>query len=96
MSTLMLVEAKVKPGSADALEARLTKILPDARSYDGCERIEAAFDGSRGTIVLTENWGSQAQYDKYLAWRQETGVIDEILSHLDRAPSIRGFDQTGA
>ena len=96
MSTLVLVEAKVKDGSADALEALMTKILPDTRSYDGCERITVNFDEARGTIVLIENWGSETQYQKYLDWRKETGVLDEIVSHLAEPPSIRFFGESSA
>lgn len=96
MAILVLFEGQVTKGSADALETILTDIFPDTRSYSGCGGISAAFDPERKTVVFVERWDSQSQYEKYLAWRKETGVLDQIAAQLQGSPSIRYFDPSDA
>ena len=48
------------------------------------------------TLVLIEQWDTRGQYEKYLAWRQESGTLAKIVELLDGPPSIRYFDPTGA
>ena len=96
MAIIVLLEGEVKDGAADTLETILTNIFPDTRSYDGCRGITAGFDSKRKTVILVEYWDTQAHYDKYLSWRKETGVLDELLEQLEGGPSIRYFDRSGA
>jgi len=48
------------------------------------------------TFVFVERWDSTAQYERYLAWRTETGVLDQLVSMLDGEPSIRYFEAVDA
>lgn len=91
MSITVLVEGTVKDN--DAFDALMREILPDTRSYEGCEglTVKRNMDESAG-VVLVENWQSRAHYDKYLGWREETGVLGEIGALLDGPPSIRYFE----
>jgi len=45
-------------------------------------------------MVLVENFESKAHYEKYLAWREETGVLQKLGAALEGPPSIRFFDLT--
>ena len=47
-------------------------------------------------MVLVEVWESREQYEKYLAWRGETGTIDRLMEALAEPPTIRHFDVTDA
>jgi quinol monooxygenase YgiN len=96
MSIVVLFEGKVKEGSADALEKILTNIFPGTRSYEGCGGITAAFDAERKSVIFVEHWDSQSHYEKYLGWRKETGVLDDILAQLKGEPSIRFFRPSSA
>ena len=46
-------------------------------------------------VVLVERWESRALYDKYLAWREETGVLGQIGALLEDPPSIRFYSNVG-
>jgi len=97
MSVIVLLEAQVKPEAVDEVKATLKEILPDTRAYDGCQSIDIygnIEDG--GNLVFYECWDSREHYEKYLAWRTETGVMEKLGAALAGPPSIRYFERIDA
>ena len=93
MSINVILETQSKPECIDDLKSTLKNILPDTRSYDGC--IEVQVVGNQDdplNIILLETWETREQYEKYLAWRAETGALDALGAMLSEAPSIRYYD----
>ncbi len=94
MAVLVLVEGSVKPEATDEMMALMEEILPDTRAYDGCQGVKVHTNlDTPNDLALVEHWDSRAHYEKYLAWRAETGVLERIVSLLSGAPSIRYFEQ---
>lgn len=90
----VIVEATVKDN--DAFDSLMRNILPDTRAYEGCEGITVQRNLDESSqIVLIEHWESRPHYDKYLAWRQETGVLDQIVALLEGPPVIRCYADVG-
>jgi quinol monooxygenase YgiN len=97
MAIMVLLEGKAKAETVDRLKAALPKIFPVTRQYDGCRGITAYVGADDGrTIVFVEYWATKGHYERYLAWRTETGVIAELVSMLEAPPSIRHFEQVEA
>ena len=97
MGVTVLLEVKAKAGTIDQLIGKFSEILPDTRSYDGNIGIELVQNqDDANTLVAIEQWDTRAQYEKYLAWRQESGTLAEIVELLDGPPNIRYFSPTGA
>jgi quinol monooxygenase YgiN len=96
MAIMVLLEGKVKAEKVDSLKAALPKLFPVTRAYEGCHGITAYIKGDDRTLVFVEYWETKALYERYLAWRTETGVIAELVSMLEAPPSIRYFDQIDA
>ena len=97
MSVLVLLEAQVKSEDVSDMKSYLAEILPDTRAYDGCQRIDVYFNTEdTGNMVLVEHWDSRAHYEKYLAWRTETGVLDKMGAMFAGPPSIRYFERIDA
>ena len=97
MSVIVLLEAQVKPEAVDEVKATLKEIIPDTRTYDGCQGIDIygnLEDG--GNLVFYERWDSREHYEKYLAWRTETGVLEKLGAALTAPPSIRYFERVDA
>jgi quinol monooxygenase YgiN len=44
--------------------------------------------------VLIENWQSRAHYDKYLAWRTETGFLEQVTSLASGDLRFGFYDRT--
>lgn len=79
-----------------AFDALMRDILADTRAYDGCEGITVQRNQDDASkVLLIEHWESRSHYDKYLAWRRETGVLGKIGELLDGPPSIRYYVNVG-
>lgn len=89
---MVTLEMVVKPGSLDAVKQMLTARLPETRAYDGCRGITPYLQDDGRTILFVEFWDSTAHYEKYLAWRTETGVLEQLGSLLESEPTIRYFE----
>ena len=46
--------------------------------------------------MLYERWETRENYEKYLVWRTETGMIANLMEAIQGEPSIRYFDVTEA
>ena len=92
MRTLVTLEAIAKPESLSELKDFLALHIPDTRTFDGCQDITAYLNEDGKTIVMVEHWDSKEHYEKYTAWRQETGVLAQLAAMLEGAPIIRYFD----
>jgi len=96
MSILVHLEAKAKPECVAELSEALAALFPETRAYDGCIDITAYLNDDGHTFIFVEHWETKVQYEKYLAWRVETGVIAKLVSLLQAPPSIRYFDAVEA
>lgn len=97
MPIMVLVEVRAKAETVDRFKGELPALFPDTRAYDGCQGITAyacADDGH--TLVFVEDWETKTHYERYLAWRKETGVFARLTSMLADAPSIRFFQKVDA
>lgn len=97
MSVTVVLELTLKPEKVEDVKGMLKQILPDTRAYDGCEGVTIHQDQDNpNTLVALEQWASRAHYEKYFAWRTETGVIAGLAEVITAPPSIRYFDGVDA
>ena len=96
MSTLVLLEVTAKADCVDAVTEFFQTHLPDTRKYDGCQNITAYEHEDGRVFVQVQHWDSKEHYQKYLAWRVESGVLSVLEPLLDGEPSIRFFDPIDA
>jgi len=97
MSAIVMFEVQVKPEAVDEMKVFLKKILPDTRAFDGCQSIDIYGNlEDSGNLVFYQRWDSRQHYDKYLAWRTETGVVDQLGAMLAEKPSLRHFERVDA
>jgi len=97
MTTTVMLEFKAKAGAGDGLVAKLKEILPDTRSYDGNHSIAVyQKQDDPDTCIIQGVWDSQGHYEKYIAWREESGVLGAFVEALEGPPSIRYFNKTDA
>ncbi|HLA26277.1 MAG TPA: antibiotic biosynthesis monooxygenase [Syntrophales bacterium] len=97
MSVNVLLEVQSKPEKIDELRSTFKNILPDTRSYDGCQGIKMVGNQDDPcNLVLIEKWASRKQYEKYIVWRTETGALEKLGTMLSQPPSIRYYDDIDA
>jgi quinol monooxygenase YgiN len=94
---MVLLEIQVKPEAVNEVKALLKAALPDTRAYAGCQGIDIYSNlDEAGNLVFYERWESRAHYQKYLAWRTETGAMDRLGALLKAPPSIRYYERVDA
>ena len=96
MATLVLLEVRARDDSVEELMEFFKVNLPDTRSFDGCQDITGYLNEDGQTIVMVEHWDSKDHYQKYIAWREETGVLAAIGEMVEGAPVIRFFEPIAA
>ena len=97
MAVTIILEIQAKKGTGNDLLATMKGILPETRSYAGCIGLNVYQNKDDSDVmVLVESFESKAHYEKYLAWREETGVLQQLSAALEGPPSIRFFDLVDA
>ena len=93
MSVIVTLEAELKKGCRKDLVTMLREFLPETRLYKGFIDISINFQRERSSVLFFEEWESVEDYEAYLAWRGETGVMDRLGSVFVSAPNISYFDR---
>jgi quinol monooxygenase YgiN len=70
---------KCNPGMGRALLDNFTVALVDTRVFDGCRSVETFVDqDDPDFVMLVEEWESRPDYERYMAWRVETGLLEML------------------
>ena len=86
MSHTAVVEFPCNEGQGAGFVALLKEALVDTRAFEGNEGIEVYTDQENpDLVVLWEKWRARSDYDAYLAWRMETGLMDVLAPFMDAA-----------
>ena len=94
MSSVVTLDLAVDPARVDDFLAALKAALPDTRAYAGCRSIDILTDQDKpGHVLFYEVWDSRAHHEKYLAWRTETGMMDQLGPYLTAPPAFGYFDR---
>lgn len=89
MSVDVIFSLKVNPENREELLSIFAAILPDTRSYPGCQGVVVSSnEDDIHNIVLLEKWDKRSDHESYLAWRTERGEIEKLASLLSAPPSI--------
>ncbi|MFN0026969.1 MAG: putative quinol monooxygenase [Acidimicrobiales bacterium] len=98
MSVAVIAVFPVHPDKIDAFLTLFKAVLPDTRSFEGCELIETYIDQSDpGRVVVWERWPTKAHHRRYVAWRNESDLGEQMapflrdritFTYLDARPDI--------
>lgn len=90
LATVMIVwEMQVSPAKRDEFVAMTAQSVDASRQYDGNLQFDILVDEARpDTVVFIEKWASEDIRQTYMAWRAETGGIEQLQAYLTAAPKI--------
>jgi quinol monooxygenase YgiN len=94
VTTLVFVDLKPNHDDKNSLLKFLESIINETREYDGCIFCDIYMEDDEVGMIFIENWKSKAHYEKYLAWRIDTGVMEKLGSFLAAPPIIRFAQKT--
>ncbi|HCU88467.1 MAG TPA: antibiotic biosynthesis monooxygenase [Gammaproteobacteria bacterium] len=96
MTCQVILDIRVKEALLEDFRSWMRRTLPETRAYDGCNNLYIVQNQDDPlALVVIEQWDTRLKYEKYLAWRTETGVVDELVAMLDGEPTFRFFDYFG-
>ena len=97
MSVTVLLSVTAKPECLDELVTMFTENFKQTRVYDGCIDIYMTRShDDPNELLLVEQWETRPHYERYLAWRAETGVVDKLAAMAAGEPTITYFDRLDA
>lgn len=93
MKTLVKFDLKSKDPSGKELRDFFHDILPGTIDFPGCLSASLQSDKQNSSrILLLENWATQGDFEKYLAWRTDRDDFDKLLSLIEGEPDLEFFD----
>jgi quinol monooxygenase YgiN len=82
---MVTVEFVFKPGAADAFCSSLPEMLKDTAKRPGFRDIQVVrHKEDPNRVLFVEHWNSEADYNAYLAWRQQRGDMDKLAEAVTR------------
>jgi len=91
MSAIVTLDADVKEGKKDELLTLLSQYLPETRNYKGFISISIHTEKNKSHVLFYEKWESVKDYESYLQWRTEIGVMKTLGATFSSPPLIRYF-----
>ena len=87
MSHTVLAEFNCHEGIGEIFLSGLLPALAETRAFEGCESVETYIDADNpDRILLWEKWATREDQEAYLAWRVETGMIDQMAPAMAAPP----------
>ena len=97
MAITITVLLPIKPDKSEEFKGILKMMTPDTRAYDGCQFIDIYEDqGQPGNFMIFERWESREKYEKYVAWRAESGMMDSMGDFIAVAPVTSYYEKVDA
>ncbi len=93
MSVILIANLSVKVESIEEFKKYLKEILPDTRSFEGCEEVQLYENKESPTkFTIHAKWTSEEAQKKYMAWRMENGSLEKITPMLSESFSMQFYD----
>ena len=93
MTTIVILDIPATPETRDEIYRTLTGVLDETRQFDGNEGMELLVNqDDNANILLYERWQSREHYERYLAYRQESGFSAKFRALIPGTVSVRKFD----
>jgi quinol monooxygenase YgiN len=78
-----------KPEATAGLCGALPGMLVDTKKFAGCRSVRIMKNKTDpNQLIFIEEWDSEADYQKYIAWRTERGEMDGLAAALTSPPKL--------
>lgn len=88
-SVIITLEVIIKEEKIKEFQRLLSKYLPETRKYTGFIDIKIHKNLANNTFTLYEEWETTQDYEAYLKWRTDTGVMEILGNTFASSPNIR-------
>ena len=93
MSVIVIANLSVKEESVEAFKKYLKEILPDTRSFEGCQGVQLYESQESPTkMMIHSKWTSEDAQKKYMEWRIENGSLEKLMPMLSEQPNLQLYN----
>ena len=93
MSVIVLVNLNVKKEHIEELKKYFKEILPDTRSFEGCQGVQMYESKESPTkMTIHAKWVSEEAQKKYMSWRMDSGALDKLIPMLSDHPNLEFYN----
>ena len=81
--------SRIKPGAYDACMENMKERIPETMAFGGLRDLLVLVDRPTPTRILTvQHWDSEEAQAKYLKWRMDTGVFNNLQVFFKEPPEF--------
>jgi len=92
MSVIVFVNLDVKEESIDELKKYFKEILPETRTFEGCQGVQLYESKETPTkLTIHAKWVSEEAQKKYMTWRMKTGALEKLTPMLSEPPKMQFY-----
>ena len=95
-SAVVIVKLSIKSDLFDKAVEFIKDIIDETRAFKGCQKCEVAASKEESDIIIYEIWDTFDDQKKYVEWRTETGVFEEVLKFTDSEPKFFQYEHIGS
>tara|TARA_Y100000746_G_C15044632_1_gene261044 strand:+ start:47 stop:403 length:357 start_codon:yes stop_codon:yes gene_type:complete len=95
-SAVVIVKLSIKSDLFDKAVEFIKDIIDETRAFEGCQKCEVAASKEESDIIIYEIWDTFDDQKKYVEWRTETGVFEEVLKFTDSEPKFFQYEHIGS
>lgn len=88
----VILTLKAKPETKKEFIEFLHKNVPNVRAFEGCSSVKLYFDDTTNELIITEDWMSKEHHGKYIKFISESGVMNGLISYLQKEPTIKYYE----
>ncbi len=93
MSVIVIVNLSVKEESLDEFKKFFKEILPDTRSFEGCQGIQLYQNKEVPTkFTIHAKWVSEESQKKYMEWRVQNGSLEKLMPMMSEQFSMQFYE----
>lgn len=92
MSITVMLEATLKKNKLTELQNLLEKYLPQTREQKGFQNIDIYRQDDSNKVIFYSIWDTKKDYENYLNWRIETGVMNILAEVFETEPAIKFYN----
>ncbi len=89
MAVSLMLRITARPGQGWQVVTHLAPRLKETRAFPGCESVALYTVADQPDhALLLARWASIEDHEKYVAWRQSSGAMDQLMQLLARPMEV--------
>ncbi len=90
-ATTVTLEAIIKEGEKDTFLQFMGKGLGLTRQFKGFHHISIHMEENSNHVLFFQKWDSKEAHQSYVRYREESGVLSELLNLFENEPVVKYY-----